>query len=408
MRFHLLSLLSALSVITTAVPNQQAPLLRHAADDRTVSPELFSDLEELARVVDISYCVGLTGIGISRPFKCLGRCSEFPEFELVKTWNTGQLMSDSCGYIALSHSQTKPRIIVAFRGTYSIANTVVDLSTVPQEYVPYPGDPDSESDHEKSETPRCNNCTVHTGFYSSWKVASSAILPDLEAAIAAYPNYALTLVGHSLGGAVAALAGLELESRGWNPTVTTFGEPRLGNAGLNQYLDQRFNLLASSREAWTNIFDERQLRYRRVTHIDDPVPLLPLTEWGYRMHAGEIYISKSSLTPDVQDLQHCVGDEDHRCIAGQDGSLSPETTLTKRDDLRTQVQRSVDDLHEERELEKRGVGSWVVPSRYKLWQLFFAHRDYFWRLGLCVPGGDPWDWNRKPYALLDGDRQESV
>ncbi|KAI4828140.1 extracellular lipase [Aureobasidium sp. EXF-8845] len=408
MRFHLLSLLSVLSAVTTALPTQQAPLLRHAADNRTVSLELFSDLEELARVVDISYCVGLTGIGISRPFKCLGRCSEFPEFELVKTWNTGQLMSDSCGYIALSHSQSNPRIIVAFRGTYSIANTVVDLSTVPQEYVPYPGDPDAESGHGESETPRCNNCTVHTGFYSSWKVASSAILPDLEATIAAYPNYALTLVGHSLGGAVAALAGLELESRGWNPTVTTFGEPRLGNAGLNQYLDQRFNLLASSREAWTNTFDERQLRYRRVTHIDDPVPLLPLTEWGYRMHAGEIYISKSSLTPDVQDLQHCVGDEDHRCIAGQDGSLSPESTLNKRDDLRVQVQRSVDDLHAERELEKRDVGSWVVPSRYKLWQLFFAHRDYFWRLGLCVPGGDPWDWNRKPYALLDGDEQESV
>ncbi|KAG9547189.1 extracellular lipase, partial [Aureobasidium melanogenum] len=411
MRFLLLSLLSALSVITSALPAQQAPLLRHAEDNRTVSPELFSDLEELARIVDISYCVGLTGIGISKPFKCLSRCSEFPDFELVKTWNTGQLMSDSCGYIALSHSRSNPRIIVAFRGTYSIANTVVDLSTVPQEYIPYPGDPDSDASktgQKKPETPRCNNCTVHTGFYKSWKVASSAILPDLEAAVAAYPNYALTLVGHSLGGAVAALAGLELDSRGWNPTVTTFGEPRLGNAALNQYLDQQFNLLSSPTEAWASTLGERQLRYRRVTHIDDPVPLLPLTEWGYRMHAGEIYISKSALTPDVQDLQHCVGDEDHRCIAGQDGSLSGESTVVTRDDLRAQVKRSVDDLAEERELEKRAVGSWVVPSRYKLWQLFFSHRDYFWRLGLCVPGGDPWDWNRKPYAPLDGNRQEST
>ncbi|KAI5245199.1 extracellular lipase [Aureobasidium subglaciale] len=411
MRFLLLSALSALSIVTSALPAQQAPLLRHAADNRTVSPELFADLEELARVVDISYCVGLTGIGISKPFKCLSRCSEFPDFELVKTWNTGQLMSDSCGYIALSHSQTNPRIIVAFRGTYSIANTVVDLSTVPQEYVPYPGDPESKASTFggiDSETPRCNNCTVHTGFYSSWKVAASAILPDLEATIASYPDYALTLVGHSLGGAVAALAGLELDSRGWNPTITTFGEPRLGNSALNRYLDQRFNLLRSTREVWTSTPNERQLRYRRVTHVDDPVPLLPLTEWGYRMHAGEIYISKSSLTPEIQDLQHCVGDEDHRCIAGQDGSLSTESTLDNRDDLRAQVQQSVDDLAEEHELEKRAVGSWVVPSRYKLWQLFFSHRDYFWRLGLCVPGGDPWDWNRKPYALLDEDKQDSV
>ena len=27
----------------------------------------------------------------------------------------------------------------------------------------------------------------------------------------------------------------------------------------------------------------------------------------------------------------------------------------------------------------------AIPSRYKLWQLLFAHRDYFWRLGVCLP-----------------------
>jgi hypothetical protein len=30
-----------------------------------------------------------------------------------------------------------------------------------------------------------------------------------------------------------------------------------------------------------------------------------------------------------------------------------------------------------------------IPARYRLWELFYAHRDYFWRIGLCVPGGDP-------------------
>jgi hypothetical protein len=72
-----------------ALPAQQVPLLRHAADNRTVSPELFSDLEELARIVDISYCVGLTGSGIYKPFKCLSRCSDFPDFELVKVRISG-------------------------------------------------------------------------------------------------------------------------------------------------------------------------------------------------------------------------------------------------------------------------------------------------------------------------------
>ncbi|GAB7353275.1 hypothetical protein MBLNU459_g3780t1 [Dothideomycetes sp. NU459] len=384
------SLLLLLLPAAAALPaSPQIPLLRHAALDTSVSAELFADLEELARVVDISYCVGLTGAGIQKPFTCLSRCADFPDFELVKTWNTGQLMADSCGYVAISHAPSSPRIIVAFRGTYSVANTVVDLSTVPQEYAPYPGDPGGAS----GDQPRCNNCTVHSGFFTSWNVTASAIMPDLEAAIAAFPDYSLTLVGHSLGGAVAALAGLDFISRGWHPTVTTFGEPRLGNRALMEYVDRCFDMKGSLEQPVKSVQTyEQNLRYRRVTHIDDPVPLLPLSEWGYRMHAGEIYITKSSLSPDIQDLQHCVGDEDPQCIAGQDGSLA-QPALSKRSEVRNNVR----DLVQEAAAWGPNSGTWM-PSRYKLWQLFFAHRDYFWRLGLCVPGGDPWDWGRQPYG----------
>ncbi|KMU88733.1 feruloyl esterase A [Coccidioides immitis H538.4] len=106
---------------------------------RRVSQKLFDSLEELARIVDITYCVGTTGI--YKPFRCAGRCKEFEGFELVKTWNTGPLLSDSCGYLALSHPPWPKRIILAFRGTYSITNTIVDLSAVPQVYVPYPERP---------------------------------------------------------------------------------------------------------------------------------------------------------------------------------------------------------------------------------------------------------------------------
>ena len=83
-------------------------------------------------------------------------------------------MSDSCGYIALDHSPFNPRILVAFRGTYSLTNTIVDLSTIPQEYVPYEGDPPN------SEAPKCTNCTVHSGFHKSWHVTSETIVPHLS------------------------------------------------------------------------------------------------------------------------------------------------------------------------------------------------------------------------------------
>lgn len=49
----------------------------------TISSELFAELEELARVVDITYCVGSVGAGIEPPFTCPSRCGDFPSFELV-------------------------------------------------------------------------------------------------------------------------------------------------------------------------------------------------------------------------------------------------------------------------------------------------------------------------------------
>jgi hypothetical protein len=62
----------------------QQPLLR--GDDATlISQTLFWELEELARIVDISYCVGTAGLGIQKPFQCASRCGDrdFETFELV-------------------------------------------------------------------------------------------------------------------------------------------------------------------------------------------------------------------------------------------------------------------------------------------------------------------------------------
>ncbi|KAI9873746.1 MAG: hypothetical protein M1830_010635, partial [Pleopsidium flavum] len=164
--------------------------------------------------------------------------------------------------------------------------------------------------------------------------------------------------------------------------VTTFGEPRVGNQALMKYIDHRFEL---GKEEGKNS------TYRRVTHVDDPVPLLPLEEWGYRMHAGEIYISKAELSPSVTDLQHCVGDEDPQCIAGAE---SPSTNSRTDDNGGAAI-------HDERWAEYKEM--LVVPARYRLWELFFAHRDYFWRLGLCIPGGDPGDRYRKYTHLAAGE-----
>jgi len=410
-----------------------------------VSIELFAELEELARIVDISYCVGMTGI--QKPFECLGRCGEFEGYELVDTWNTGPLMSDSCGYIVVDHNRERfgkgsGRIIAAFRGTYSLANTIVDLSTVPQEYVPYPGDPEKDdapvphwsyldllphplrpsswlqsrssflaqmtsqpSQNDRPTGPKCTNCTVHSGFFTSYKNTRTFILPLLASAHDLYPDYSLHLVGHSLGGAVALLSALEFETLGWNPTITTFGEPRVGNTGLRDHVDEVFSLtndnLLASTSGDINVGNGG--RYRRLTHIDDPVPLLPLSEWSYRPHAGEIYISKPSLPPMVSDFRLCEGDEDGLCIEGADSSLPQPPIDFAENEAEIEFSESDMPISETEKEELRKRWGFEIDSRYKMWQLFFAHRDYFWRLGLCVPGGDPLDWGgRHRYGNFSG------
>ena len=355
-------------------------------------------------------------------------------------------MSDSCGYIVIDHGKERngraksPRLIVAFRGTYSIANTIVDLSTIPQEYVPYPDSPPNSTslreapspdtrsqrrrvldwvwpgflrsedvEDEPKPKPTCRNCTVHTGFWTSWKNTRPLVLPPLEYLRERYPDYEVHLVGHSLGGAVAALAGLEFDGRGWNPYVTTFGEPRVGNSGLRDWIDATF-ALPSEHDVGGEKVALRAGRYRRLTHVDDPVPLLPLQEWGYRAHAGEVYIGKATLQPTLADIRLCYGDEDVDCMAGAeiDEQWFEPLFHESEDSLNGQVSAVELDSEEPASpvdelaiIQKRwGV---PIPARYKIWQLFFAHRDYFWRLGLCVPGGDPIDWARVRYGFGDGD-----
>lgn len=246
---------------------------------------------------------------------------------------------------------------------------------------------------------------VHAGFMTSWRNTRATVLRHVAAAREQFSEYEIVLVGHSLGGAVAALAGLEMQLRGWDPQVTTFGEPKVGNGAFARFLDAAFGFHDTERGS-----DDRQWKFRRVTHAHDPVPLLPLAEWGYEMHSGEIFISKVDLSPTVSDVTLCKGRNDSRCISG--ARDAQELALHEIRSLLMNGQRQPNWVHPTGQAVLTQPTSVSVPTvglqshpepqqsllhwpwdrfpvRYRLWELFFAHRDYFWRLGLCVPGGDP-------------------
>ncbi|KAL4996844.1 Alpha/Beta hydrolase protein [Aspergillus recurvatus] len=310
----------------------------------------------------------------------------------TQTWHTGPFLSDSCGYIALSHPPSPKRIIVAFRGTYSIPNAIVDLSMYPQEYVPF-----SLGNDTGGDAPKCTDCWVHLGFMNAWRSTRATILDTISAARDQYPDYTLVLVGHSLGGAVAALAGTEMQLRGWEPVVTTFGEPRVGNKAFVDYLDTVFRLGSGN---------EREWKFRRVTHVNDPVPLVPLTEWGYEMHGGEIYISRVELPFFVDDVKYCQGGSDPDCISGAEGGSTTSSPYDLQGsgpsvfNVGEQVLLSSSSVPEEQQENDKGASPYpetqtasrlpwdILPPRFRLWELFYSHRDYFIRLGLCIPKGD--------------------
>jgi hypothetical protein len=81
--FSFVALLAALSACQGDATQQR--VLRGANNDTLITQELFWELEELARIVDISYCVGPAGLGIQKPFQCPSRCGDrdFESFELV-------------------------------------------------------------------------------------------------------------------------------------------------------------------------------------------------------------------------------------------------------------------------------------------------------------------------------------
>jgi putative lipase involved disintegration of autophagic bodies len=85
-------------------------------------------------------------------------------------------------------------IISSFRGTENIVNWIEDADFFKTDY----------------NTPGCNDCQVHKGFLTAYHSLSDKYLPYFTQLSAQYPDARINVLGHSLGGALAVLASVDV------------------------------------------------------------------------------------------------------------------------------------------------------------------------------------------------------
>ncbi|AAS51114.1 ACL114Wp [Eremothecium gossypii ATCC 10895] len=224
------------------------------------SVEVYNELKHYAYISNAAYCV-------SAPLlpSMLQKGSVFMEKDGLRVLNVFQpkILDErvSCsGYIGLN--DTAKKIVIAFRGSVTVPDWLVDFSFLPTNYVPVKSDK------------RCEGtCLVHHGVYDQFKVAFPDIYAVFQKIAQQHPDYEVTVTGHSLGGGYAYLMGLELQLLGHKPHVITYAGLRMGNADLNKWYDKVFDNVKKV-EDLKNGGNPRNA-YIRVVQSRDIVPMVP-------------------------------------------------------------------------------------------------------------------------------------
>nr|CDX09920.1 lipase [Yarrowia phangngaensis] len=270
---------------------------------QTVSQQTYDLLKFHARLSDIAYCVQPVNspTQLRQPFECGVKCTNIEGVELFhsfvhKPGNTG-----FTGYFAFDHvNKTK---YIVFRGTNSFEDTLVDFSM----------------SHElPCETPfflenLCPECKVQSSLLEVYGLfLEQHVTPLWDFVYTFYPDYSISVTGHSLGGVAAAFLATHLRVQGLEPVLVTFGQPRYGNLAHAEFIEK--------------IFLTSQRRLYRVTHWNDVFVSLPSSE-QFSHFSGEIYISHPWVDPPLETVRYCEGRESETCHAGDYNPVERVTFL---------------------------------------------------------------------------------
>ncbi|CCH42272.1 putative secreted protein [Wickerhamomyces ciferrii] len=255
------------------------------------SEKLYDDFYHYAHFTALSACIThgrlfegpLNGGACDLNF-CLNN-KRNREAEIVKVKKATQ---DEIGTGFITLDKKNKQIIVSFRGSTSATDWASDLQMYPVDY---------HSISKLKGTNKCHDCKVHYGFYRDLGKISNSIIKPVDELFAKYPDFKLIVVGHSLGGALATLVGIEFRVKGYEPLVIAYGCPKLMNSQLAAWVNKIFKVdnLADK----INSGEDIDWGLIRIVHEDDYVPMLPPSF----EHAGlEFYIKRKDLPHKYSDI----------------------------------------------------------------------------------------------------------
>ncbi|MBD2258557.1 lipase family protein [Pseudanabaena sp. FACHB-2040] len=207
------------------------------------------------------------------------------KFEALPDTDTTLIQSEDSGFtdtqVAFLHKEGSEQIFVVFRGSDRSVDWMNNFQ-IRQQVYPY-GDGNSD-------------VKFHCGFMTAYFAVRDRLLPAIEK----IPQPKIVITGHSLGGALATIAALDIQ---YNITsknnqaieVYTFGAPRVGNQALAESYNQRVPDSFRYVFGW-DIVTRTPRSWQGYTHVEKEVVLG--SRWTWRVlsrrfsdHAIDNYIS---------------------------------------------------------------------------------------------------------------------
>ncbi|EIN06272.1 lipase [Punctularia strigosozonata HHB-11173 SS5] len=237
-----------------------APSLHARQSITTLSTSQIEAFKPFTFLASAGYCSPATTLA----WDCGTNCDNVPGFEPVASGGDG----DSVQFWFVGFLPASKTVVVSHQGT--------DTS----EILPLITDADiAKGTLDSTLFPGISSSVeVHEGFRSAQASAATQVLAAVQTAMSRFGATSVTMVGHSLGGAIALLDAVYLPLH--LPSTTTFqtvvyGLPRVGNQAFADYVDAHVTALT------------------HINNEEDIVPILPGMFLGFHHPSGEVHIQDS-------------------------------------------------------------------------------------------------------------------